>query len=1634
VAQYKVKKQPAAAADGGWVTVSSPTSTTPDDDWRDASPALGGTPGGGIHTAPDPSLWDKANTGLISPDTIARTAMTGVSRDAAGMGMDELKSMRDEMNVGDNSAIMPTTLPTDINERKRVLAAAAPKFKARESQGETPFQAARRRGGAGTVMDAASTLSSFTSPVSIGMAGMGAIGKGASTVAPRVAQAARVGSRAAGIGFGVHGAQQAAAAAPNIDPTYQGITESPETLGFSANPEPLNQFLTGTSMASGGVADVADVGKVGMQKLRGSLSSRTAPNSGGLTTGDVYNEMRNRGVDMSIGQAGQGKTGRFVDEAVSRTPGGAGRMAKFRQKQGEQYAGAVKGIEDQFDPTGKGTDISEKGGQLQRALSMAKDVSHDNASQAFRDTLGDLQYTTADTTDIVNAAKAGRQKLAGTGQLDLMKNKQAADVLDEIINKYGDNHNNKSMVDDLFADRSRLMKAEFSDTLAPGEAEGIMRQMGGVMRKSLENAATSRGKLPEFNNAMSGWQDYIDTFGNKRSPVNQAIQQIDPTKVLEPFINSRGTGSLNAVRMLKRVAPDFVGMLKREVVRKLYDPKATGVAEKFGNMQNNLLQYNLPFLKELFTPEELKSLRAITAGGRSIGLEVNPSGSGTYGGQLASTATVLGGVGTGLVGLAQHNPMMAGLGAVGAAGLPVAANVGARVQTSQPIVDFLMGGGSSSAPAASGASLSTRPAGGTAVANPFGKAAQSIAKFHNDQAGTLTLGPDGEPVWPENYRNVDKTKPGGANYSPDDLERFKKEHGIEDKKVKDRIGEFHNDESGSVNVSALGSFLSKLVDHPDRTSLKAKKTFEKTDDVLSDEKKLTTLANTIVKAHNENGGSSIHPASGDMNGQDAFAVSAFPELQHVVEGDKITKAQVKEYLQRPAVQEALRSDPRTTVGTWADGGKTYIDVSAGISDLKAARDLGSQYDQKAIWDLKHGREVATGGSGSGKAPENATPIGERLKDVGVHDTLDAIHYSNEDNLSELDPAKFGSTGNTSETRIQRAFPDHYQPVSFLGDREAYRSSNERQITSKPNRYGSELNKSRYYDIHEDPEGLIDKAATAAAADGNYGNEALNAYLQKAIREQGYSGTVNGRTGVVTSWDKVPVSKEIIPEWADALLTKQERDSLKTEHTTRKFVTTLNSIPEVKDWVEAAKAGEIGRKWYQRGNAAFDALVKEAPDYFKDGDREKFANLVAATSPQQGVTQNIREALEVWKKWSDAGRPTDSSALQKLLDKNLTMAGSKVGNAVLALTDKSMWPSIEKSKYFKVPSFAQNLNRMLSHVTNDSWMGVFSGITEAAMPRPEHYHAVSVLTREAARQLGWKPAEAQAAIWVFTRTLAEMSGWKGSQKDFNPRSKLAGMTTEHMKAFADDFADIMANDPETRSLLKRLGVHLDSLDQKLEAIGHPTVAHGPESASQDSLGRTADRIGLANDVAKQTATKPVDKGEVQDEGGDTSFNTEALDEAPAVNRGGVEKASSLHRAELAAWNAKEGRAKDAATIANTIATKKDSDTVETYVSRRGNRSLGALQIDTYGSDKGYPLTIDWLATHPDVIEGRTHEKGIGTELFTHAVKRAAELGVGLQLESAEGARSFYEKMGMKPTEKTAKQYRLTKAQVKQLAVK
>ena len=347
-------------------------------------------------------------------------------------------------------------------------------------------------------------------------------------------------------------------------------------------------------------------------------------------------------------------------------------------------------------------------------------------------------------------------------------------------------------------------------------------------------------------------------------------------------------------------------------------------------------------------------------------------------------------------------------------------------------------------------------------------------------------------------------------------------------------------------------------------------------------------------------------------------------------------------------------------------------------------------------------------------------------------------------------------------------------------------------------------------------------------------------------------------------------QERLPDLAQKHLTPEEKESITTTATgkprnagTEKFVQNMVKIPTVQEYTDIALAGEGARKWYSRSTAAFDAMHEEAPDYFKEGDKDKFMGVLAGSSPQQSVAMNLREALGFWKEWNDAGRPVptldkwkqfgeeadkawkeDGSPRSKglktgasmhwdyapqgpewktenLFVKNLTLPDTKVPNIIKALRGEDMWPDLTKNAAFKAPSFAENLRKWINgkstgtkYVTNDSWMGLFGGIDKSALSKPENYHPLSVATRAAAEELGWEPEEAQAAIWSFTQTLTE----KGEEDP------------EIIRQYSEDFKDLLANDEQTRSKLEDLGVNLDQLDKKLEAIGEKPEISGRSTAT------------------------------------------------------------------------------------------------------------------------------------------------------------------------------------------------------------
>ena len=86
---------------------------------------------------------------------------------------------------------------------------------------------------------------------------------------------------------------------------------------------------------------------------------------------------------------------------------------------------------------------------------------------------------------------------------------------------------------------------------------------------------------------------------------------------------------------------------------------------------------------------------------------------------------------------------------------------------------------------------------------------------------------------------------------------------------------------------------------------------------------------------------------------------AVPGRSTVIQGLP-TESHIDEYARRNA---DVLSQPGAHIGGWHNEGKTYLDVSHNIHDREQAVAAGRQRNQIAIWDVKHGREIPTGGTG-----------------------------------------------------------------------------------------------------------------------------------------------------------------------------------------------------------------------------------------------------------------------------------------------------------------------------------------------------------------------------------------------------------------------------------------------------------------------------------------------------------------------------------------------------------------------------------------------------------------------------------------------------------------------------------------------
>lgn len=302
------------------------------------------------------------------------------------------------------------------------------------------------------------------------------------------------------------------------------------------------------------------------------------------------------------------------------------------------------------------------------------------------------------------------------------------------------------------------------------------------------------------------------------------------------------------------------------------------------------------------------------------------------------------------------------------------------------------------------------------------------------------------------------------------------------------------------------------------------------------------------------------------------------------------------------------------------------------------------------------------------------------------------------------------------------------------------------------------------------------------------------------------------------------------------LQPDERGRIKNEQA---LYDAFDALPKVGDVKQAALAGAAGKYWYENSGRAIKAAV--GPE-----DAKQFAQLLAALSPRQPITQNVRGAVAAWKEWNAEGRPTDEASIREILKRpgvhGYVAMENRTGNAVRVLQGDP-----NPLEGLKVDSFTQNLLGNAEKSTNDVHIARFAGVMQKVFAKPEGYYATQALIRQTAQEMGWTPMQVQAAVWTWARPFYELA----RNKNASIKDLVRAMGPVSQKDVSD-FGSIMLNDPEVRSaldeVLKQRGSSLEKFDREFQK--HP-LQYGTEEAVPPRFSKAYEQRA-ADTVARERA--------------------------------------------------------------------------------------------------------------------------------------------------------------------------------------
>lgn len=293
--------------------------------------------------------------------------------------------------------------------------------------------------------------------------------------------------------------------------------------------------------------------------------------------------------------------------------------------------------------------------------------------------------------------------------------------------------------------------------------------------------------------------------------------------------------------------------------------------------------------------------------------------------------------------------------------------------------------------------------------------------------------------------------------------------------------------------------------------------------------------------------------------------------------------------------------------------------------------------------------------------------------------------------------------------------------------------------------------------------------------------------------------------------------------------------------------------------DTMKRGEWGRMWYE--NSAKEILKLSGGDVEK---ADQIAQLFAIYSPQQPILGNTSLAVRAWNEYLTKGKveavgtgPQIAKANSILVDK-VPWEGRKTNNFYVNFLEDINSGKYQQLADERAAALAKNKGDLAKtqvgrEVTADLWMARAFGYARDAVSHGR-YDLIEGITRQLADEEGWKPKQAQAAIWTEI-------------KDFSPYDKSANIDFQtgirhHMGQFNYEAA-IGQMEPELRAAYEKLSpvqqqammtdlaAAVDRFAQELGLL-HLGSEFGPGVyEGERNLGA---RLGVATSAAPRVGTK------------------------------------------------------------------------------------------------------------------------------------------------------------------------------------